>query len=135
MEHHKDQPSPTFSFKKQLEQTREIKLFKESSPVRRDFIFINDVVKIIQFFLQEVISTSEVFNIGSGVAISFEEIADAMIERFGYGKKVYIDRPKNLTSNYQEYTLANITKLRMFGYNEKIPSVLDYIKNYPATHL
>lgn len=130
-ESHKKQPSPTFSFSKQLRETGQIKLFPGSYNISRDFIFIDDVVKIIQFFIDhDCVDRSEIFNVGSGVSTSFETIADAMINRIGYGDKVYIARPDNLTSNYQTFTQANIDKLRLFGYREEIPSIMEYINGF-----
>lgn len=130
-EDHKKQPSPTFVFKKSLIKEKIIKLFHGSHNIFRDFIFINDIIKIIKFFIYDHdTKKSEIFNVGSGKATSFENIADCFIDSIGYGQKKYIEKPKNLTNNYQTYTCANIQKLREAGYTESIPSVLEYIKKY-----
>lgn len=130
-ENNKKQPSPTFTFAKSLKDTKTIKLFNGSKNIFRDFIFIDDVLKIIQFFMFNHNTTqSHIFNVGSGIATSFEDIADCFINTLGYGKKVYIDKPTNLTNNYQTYTCANIEKLRNAGYSLNIPSILEYIKKY-----
>jgi ADP-L-glycero-D-manno-heptose 6-epimerase len=76
------------------------------------------------------VTEANIFNIGSGIPVSFEQIADELINKIGYGKKIYIDKPNNLTNNYQEYTCANIEKLRKYGYKQNIPSIIEYIKNY-----
>lgn len=128
-EEHKKQPSPTFLFQKQLRETKSINLFYNSHNILRDFIFIDDVIKIIRFFiLDNNIKGSEIFNVGSGKPVSFENIADALISKEGYGCKTYIDKPHNLTSNYQTFTMADISKLRTYGYNEYIPCILEYIQ-------
>lgn len=128
MEPHKKQPSPTFKFSQELKNTGKITLFNGSDQIRRDFIYIDDVINIIQFFINsERPDKSEVFNIGTGVAVSFEEIADSIIDSYGYGEKQYIEKPSNLSKHYQEFTQANIQKLRNFGYQNEIPSILQYI--------
>lgn len=129
-EKHKKQPSPTFRFLQQLKDNQEIKLFHGSDKIFRDFIYIDDVIDIINFFIKHDINQSEIFNIGSGQSVSFESIADALINKLGFGSKTFIDRPNNLTNNYQTFTLANIDKLKSFGYHTYIPSILEHIENY-----
>lgn len=127
-EAHKTQPSPTFSFYKQLHETKQIALFHNSDKIFRDFIYIKDVIKIIHFFTTKSLSKSYIINVGTGDPISFESIADNMIDSLGYGYKVYIDRPSNLLDAYQTYTKANIALLRTLGYKNKIPNILNYIR-------
>jgi len=131
-ESHKKQPSPTYKFLQQLITEKQIKLFYGSHSIYRDFIFIDDVISIIKFFMFDNRGAKEanIFNIGSGIPVSFEQIADELINKIGYGKKTYINKPNNITNNYQEYTCANIEKLRNYGYKENIPSIIEYIKNY-----
>jgi ADP-L-glycero-D-manno-heptose 6-epimerase len=127
-EKHKKQPSPTYSFSHQLDKDKKISLFHNSDSIFRDFIFIEDVLDIIIFFIfQYVPNKSDIFNIGTGIPVSFENIADSLIEKRGFGKKEYIEKPKTLTNNYQQYTCANINKLRSAGYHHNIPSILEYI--------
>lgn len=130
LEHNKKQPSPTFSFNQELLKNKTITLFEDSDKVFRDFIYVDDVVDIIQFFIDKEDFVSDIFNVGSGTSISFEQVANAFIAKFGYGKKKYIPRPNNLTTNYQYYTQADISKLRSCGYNKTIPNILDCINIY-----
>ena len=53
---------------------------------------------------------SGIFNIGTGVATSFQTIADLVAKRFK-AKIEYIPMPKELKDQYQEYTCADIKKL------------------------
>ena len=130
-ESQKKQPSPTYKFLQQLKTEKQIRLFHNSNSIYRDFIFIDDVISIIKFFMfDSKVTEANIFNIGSGIPVSFEQIADELINKIGYGKKIYIDKPNNLTNNYQEYTCANIEKLRKYGYKQNIPSIIEYIKNY-----
>ena len=127
-EGHKAQPSPTYSFYKQLNETGEIKLFNSSDNIFRDFIYIEDVLKIIHHFINNQVSRSTVVNVGTGTPISFEQIADKMIDKLGFGKKVYIDRPSDILTSYQTYTQADLKYLRVLGYVDRIPTILDYIE-------
>ena len=127
-EAHKKQPSPTFSFYKQLKETEQVRLFHNSDTILRDFIYIEDVIKIIHFFIEKNINQSYIINVGTGCPISFEAIADNMIEKLGYGQKVYIDPPFDILDSYQAYTQANITLLRNLGYTDKIPDILSHIE-------
>ena len=127
-EGHKTQPSPTYSFYKQLNETGQIKLFNGSDNIFRDFIYIEDVVKIMHYFIDNQVNGSVVVNVGTGKPVSFEQIADKMIEKLGFGEKVYIDRPSDILNSYQTYTEADLKYLRTLGYDNKIPTILDYIE-------
>lgn len=128
-EQHKKQPSPTFSFLQQLKTNGIIKLFSGSNTIYRDFIYIYDIVDIIDYFFANT-EYNGVVNVGSSKPVSFEAVADAMIDRIGYGEKQYIDRPKTLHCSYQNFTKSDNTKLVSMGYNKKIPSILEYINTY-----
>lgn len=128
-EGHKKQPSPTFSFLKQLRETGQVKLFFGSKNIFRDFIYIEDVIDIVQYFLLKEINHSIVVNVGSGKPVSFEQIADKMIDSLGFGEKVYVERPVDILKSYQTYTHASLDYLRGLGYTHNIPSILDYIED------
>ena len=127
-EGHKAQPSPTYSFYKQLNETGQVKLFNGSDNIFRDFIYIEDVLKIMYYFIDNEVNESVVVNVGTGKPISFEQIADKMIDKLGFGEKVYIDRPSDILNSYQTYTEADLRYLRTLGYDNKIPTILDYIE-------
>ena len=129
-EEHKPQPSPTFKFLKQLKETNEIKLFHGSDKIYRDFIYIDDVINIINFFIEKEINRSYIVNVGTSIPISFEEIADKIIEKMQFGKKVYIPRPDDLSLSYQEFTKAKIDLLKNLGYTKEIPSIIERIDQY-----
>jgi ADP-L-glycero-D-manno-heptose 6-epimerase len=127
-EEYKKQPSPTFRFLKQLKENKKIYLFNNSKNIYRDFIFIDDIINILKFFITkfQVYQDQKNIDIGSGSAISFESIADKLISKFGYGEKIYMN---NTGSDfyYQKYTCADTSILRSLGYNQKIQSIINYI--------
>jgi len=89
-----------------------VKLFKHGEQLR-DWVFILDAVKANLLALDY--PKSGVFNIGSGVAISFNHLVN--IFEFFLKKKIeveYIDNPYP----YQDYTLANLDKSKKeLGYD------------------
>lgn len=108
MEDHKgDQASPITKFFKQAK-SGTIKLFENSELYKRDFIYVGDCCNIHRHMLTS--KESGIFNIGTGVATSFQTIADLVAKRFK-AKIEYIPMPKELKDQYQEYTCADIKKL------------------------
>lgn len=99
-EEHKAQPSPYEAFSRQ----EVIKLFNGSDSIRRDFVPVEKVIATHIEFLK--VPESGVWNIGSGKATSFLEVAQS------FNKPIeYIDMPRDLMNSYQYYTCANLTKL------------------------
>ena len=128
-EAHKTQPSPTFKFIQQLNDSGVIKLFHLSDQMFRDFIYIKDVIKIIKFFMTFENKSAKIVNVGSDTIVSFQSIAESLITKFNHGKIEYIPKPDSLSSSYQTYTRADISLLRSLGYTDYIPSILEYIDN------
>lgn len=88
----------------------------------RDFIFTEDICRVIWHFITTEDNTGGLFNVGTGRATSFNEIADALNLR-----KEYIDMPTSVKNQYQFYTCADITKLRSHGYKEPFLTVTEGI--------
>ncbi len=103
----------------------------------RDFVFVNDVVDINLHFLKNP-NLSGVFNVGTGRAQSFNDVAVASVnaaisakggeslslpELLAGGLIQYIPFPEQLRGKYQAFTQADITKLRLTGYKNEIASV------------
>lgn len=103
----------------------------------RDFVSVEDVVKVNLFFLDHP-GKSGIFNLGTGRAQSFNDVAVATINtlRQAEGKEAltleqmlqqqrirYIAFPEALRGKYQSYTQADITALRDAGYDEPFLTV------------
>jgi ADP-L-glycero-D-manno-heptose 6-epimerase len=102
-DHKGAQASPFYQFATQARDSGRIKVFEGSRESRRDFIPVQEVVNTHLKFLK--VSTSGVFNLGTGQTRSFYEIA----ELFG----VPIDEiplPAQLRHSYQRYTCADMSK-------------------------
>ncbi|MGB7650556.1 MAG: ADP-glyceromanno-heptose 6-epimerase [Gallionella sp.] len=103
----------------------------------RDFVSIEDVVKVNMYFLDNP-QKSGIFNLGTGQAQSFNDVAAATINtlRVAEGKPTlslaelgeqglisYIPFPDALKGKYQSYTQADISALRGAGYSEAFLTV------------
>lgn len=106
-DHKGDQASPVTKFFKQAK-TGTIKLFENSNKYKRDFIYVGDCCNIHRYMLTS--KESGIFNIGTGVATSFQTIAELVAKRFNANIE-YIAMPDTLKGQYQEYTCADIKKL------------------------
>ncbi|MFA6015324.1 MAG: ADP-glyceromanno-heptose 6-epimerase [Gallionellaceae bacterium] len=103
----------------------------------RDFVSIEDVVKVNMFFLEHP-NKSGIFNLGTGKAQSFNDVAVATINtlRASTGEAAlsleqmhqqqllrYIPFPEQLIGKYQSYTQADIAALRAVGYSDEFLTV------------
>ena len=135
--HKKNMASVAFHLHNQLKEADEIKLFKgsdgfEDGEQRRDFIYVEDVVKVNLWFLENP-NVSGIFNVGTGESQTFNDVAEAVIDWNKKGKIKYIDFPEKLKGAYQSYTQADITKLREAGYEEEFLNVQEGVKRYLDT--
>ncbi|MBD08755.1 MAG: ADP-glyceromanno-heptose 6-epimerase [Gammaproteobacteria bacterium] len=126
--------SVAFHLNQQLLSDGEISLFEgsdgyENGDQRRDFIHIEDVVKVNLWFLENV-KVRGIFNVGTGKASTFNGLADAVIDWHGRGNKRYIPFPESLVGSYQSFTQADIEKLRTAGYKDQFMDVNVGIKKY-----
>jgi ADP-L-glycero-D-manno-heptose 6-epimerase len=104
-----------------------IALFRSSKPgmddggERRDFVYVGDVVKVLCHFLNKNdASISDIYNLGTGKAQSFLQLAQAVFSAKEVKEKInWIDMPEKLKGKYQYFTEANIAKLRKkAGYSD-----------------
>ena len=101
---------------------------------KRDFIYIKDCVKVIDFFLNNPLKNG-LFNLGTGKARSWNDLVKAVFKSMQQEARItYIDMPDNLKGAYQYFTEAKMKKLKSVGYSEPFMSleaaVDDYINGY-----
>ena len=84
---------------------------------RRDFVFVNDVVRV-NLALAEGAVRNGIFNVGTGQSRTFNDVARIIIAQLGAGKIEYIPFPKHLAGRYQSFTQAELSALRSAGYVE-----------------
>lgn len=107
----------------QLRETGKAKLFEgtdgyDDGEQRRDFISVEDVVKINLFFAEGPVRKG-IFNAGTGESRSFNDIARTLVDLMGKGKIEYIPFPEELEGKYQSFTEAGVSRLRDNGYSDK----------------
>ena len=119
----------------------EVKLFKSYNPdykdgeQLRDFVWVGDIVDVILWMLKHK-EVSGLFNVGSGVARSFYDLARATWDAMGMAPKIgFKDMPETLRGKYQYYTCANLDKLRRAGYNKPMTTLEDGIREYVQKYL
>ena len=117
-----------------------VKLFRSDRPEvadgmqLRDFVYVKDAAAAVTWFLNSC-ATSGIFNIGTGQARSFKDLASAVMESAGQTPDItWIDMPDDLKGKYQYYTQADMGKLRAAGYDRPFHTleqgVRDYVQNY-----
>lgn len=132
--HKKEMASVAFHLNKQLNETRELRLFEGSHGYAdgeqvRDFIHVDDIVRV-NLWMREHAEVSGIFNVGTGKASSFNRLAEAVIDWHGTGKIKYIPFPDGLRESYQSYTEADLSKLRAVGYDQKFTELKDGVQAY-----
>ena len=88
--------------------------------------------------LWQIDKTNEnrLFNVGTGQARSFAELAEALFSALGKEPKIkYIDMPECVREHYQYFTQADITKLRLAGFRAPFTTLEDGIADYVQTFL
>jgi ADP-L-glycero-D-manno-heptose 6-epimerase len=118
-----------------------IQLFKSYRPEyrdgeqRRDFLYVKDAVAMT-LYLAANPTANGIFNIGAGVARTWNELARAVFAALGREPRIeYIDMPVSIRDKYQYFTQADIGKLRAAGYGQPITSLEDAVRDYVVNYL
>ncbi|MDW6002202.1 ADP-glyceromanno-heptose 6-epimerase [Vibrio mangrovi] len=128
-ENHKgSMASVAFHLNNQMNAGENPKLFEGSHHFIRDFIYVGDVCQVNLWFWEN--GVSGIFNCGTGKAESFEEVAKAVIKHHGCGVIETIPFPEHLKGAYQEFTQADLTKLRAAGCDIQFKTVAEGVSEY-----
>jgi len=125
-QHKGDQASPYTKFINQAKTTGLIRLFTDSDQYLRDFVCVEDVCATHHDMMS--INCSGIFNLGTGRAVSFSQVAVAIAREYS-ASIVEIPMPLNLRHQYQTYTCADLTKLRQHV-DRTFVDILDYIQTH-----
>ena len=120
-----------------------IQLFKSHRPdfrdgeQMRDFLYVKDAVRMTLHLATSPMA-SGLYNLGSGSAHSWVQLAQAIFAALGHAPNIeFVDMPESLRAKYQYYTCADITRLRQSGFQDELTplaeSVRDYVQNYLVT--
>lgn len=140
-EYHKARmASVIFHTYNQIRKTGEMKLFKSHNPEfkdgeqMRDFIYVKDVIEVL-YFLMHHRKDSGIYNLGSGTARTFLDLATNTFKAMGEPINIsFVPTPEDIRDKYQYFTEATMQKLKSLGYSKEFytleEGVEDYVKNY-----
>jgi ADP-L-glycero-D-manno-heptose 6-epimerase len=127
-QHKGSMASVAFHLNNQMNAGENPRLFAGSEHFKRDFVYVGDVAAVNLWFMEQ--GVSGIFNCGTGNAESFNEVASAVIAHHGKGQIETIPFPEHLKGAYQEYTQADLTKLRSAGCDIEFKSVAEGVAEY-----
>jgi ADP-L-glycero-D-manno-heptose 6-epimerase len=117
------------------------KLFRSDQPdlpdgqQRRDFIWVDDVVDVMLWLLTTP-DANGLFNLGTGAARSYLDLAHAVCEAAGAERRVeFVDMPASLRGQYQSFTQAPMERLRAAGYSGQFTPLEEGIRRYVRDYL
>ncbi len=112
------------------------RLFRSDQPglpdgaQRRDFIWVDDIVAVL-LWLMDTPGASGLFNLGTGRARTYRELASAVCEAAGVADHVeFIEMPAKLRGAYQSFTEAPMERLREAGYGGQFTPLEEGIRRY-----
>jgi len=109
-EYHKGRMASTIMhWYNQIQETGQYKIFEGSRQMRRDLVYVEDVAKTIYHFVNNY--QPGVYDLGTGISVDFETVADTLAAECRKGSKNFIIMPEDLKTQYQNNTRADTTKL------------------------
>ncbi len=141
-EYHKGRmASVIFHSFNQIHEKGGVKLFRSHNPKYtdggqlRDFIYVKDLIDVL-YFAQKTAIKSGVYNLGSGKARPFLDLAKATFKALGKEPQIeFIDTPIDIRDKYQYFTEANMSKLIEQGYTKPFTSLEDGVHDYVTNYL
>ncbi len=101
----------------------------------RDFIYVEDVAKVIMHFMKNR-KKSGIYNVGSGVARTYLDLAKAVFQAMELPESIkFVDTPMDIRGKYQYYTCADISKLRSAGFTDEFMSLESAVAEYTQSFL
>ncbi len=120
----------------QIQKTGKMKLFKSHHPdykdgeQMRDFVYVKDVTEVCMFLMHHR-KNSGIYNLGSGKARTFNDLAKAVFAALDKPALIeYIDTPVDIRDKYQYFTEAKMEKLRSIGYSRGFYSLEGGVREY-----
>jgi ADP-L-glycero-D-manno-heptose 6-epimerase len=141
-EYHKGRmASVVFHAYNQIRDSGALRLFRSHHPdyrdgeQLRDFIYVKDVVDVC-LFLMENRGNNGIYNLGTGIARTFLNLAQATFAAMGRAEDIhFVDTPADIRYKYQYYTEANMAKLRGIGYGRPFHSLEEGVNDYVTGYL
>jgi len=100
----------------------------------RDFVSVEDCIDVMMWLFDNP-DVNGLYNLGTGKARSFADLATAVFNALGQAPKIsYVDTPVEIRDKYQYFTQADMTRLRAAGYDRPFRELEDgvagYVKNF-----
>ena len=118
-----------------------VQLFKSYRPdvpdggQKRDFVYVRDAAEVTQWLTQNP-QVSGIFNLGSGEARSFEDMARAVFAAAGKNAQIdYTPMPPAIRDKYQYFTEAKMDRLKIAGYDKPMTPLEEGIGDYVRAYL
>jgi ADP-L-glycero-D-manno-heptose 6-epimerase len=97
---------------------------------------VKDVTDVLLYFLENK-PASGIYNLGTGKARSFLDLANATFHALGLEPDIsFVDTPEDIRDTYQYFTQAEMDKIRAAGYQEPFhgleAGIEDYVQRYLA---
>jgi len=125
----------------QINKSGEMKLFRSHRPdykdgeQMRDFIYVKDVVNVC-YFLMRHRKDSGIYNLGSGKARTFLDLAKAVFKATDKPENIqFVDTPADIRDKYQYFTEAKMEKLKSIGYDKPFHTLEEGIDDYVTHYL
>jgi len=122
----------------QIRASGKVRLFRSHRPdiadghQARDFVCVDDVVEVLLDLVDRPLPRG-IFNVGSGQARTFLDLARAVFAAMGRTEAIeFIDTPPDLRKTYQYFTEAPMARLRSAGYSLIPTSLEDGVARYVA---
>lgn len=129
-EYHKGRMASTiFHWWNQLTSTGKLKIFENSEKFKRDFVYVEDVAKVIYHFVKN--HKKGIYDVGTGTSVSFETVANSCLKHDSGWSKEYIPMPDDLKAQYQANTCADLQPLKDAGFDvSQLRSVYQGVDDY-----
>lgn len=118
-----------------------VQLFKSYRPdvpdggQERDFVYVRDVADVTQWLMANP-QVNGVFNLGSGTARSFADMAAAVFRAAGREPQIeYSAMPPAIRDKYQYFTEAKMDRLKAAGYAKPMTPLEEGIQDYVSRYL
>ncbi len=120
----------------QIQKTGKMKLFRSHNPnykdgeQMRDFVYVKDVVEVCTFLMHHR-KDSGIYNLGSGKARTFNDLAKAVFHALNKPVDIeYVDTPADIRDKYQYFTEAKMEKLKGIGYGKEFRGLEEGVRDY-----
>src|SRR5690606_29539314 len=121
----------------QIENTGRVSLFKShredyrDGMQTRDFLYVKDALEMTLFFLDAPKMPGGIYNVGSGRARSWLDLASAVFRAMGREPQVdFVPMPEAIRDKYQYHTQAETDKIRAAGYAREPFALEEAVADY-----